>query len=219
MARRRKVISMKTQAIPKHKIEGKDLLALWDTTLAPIITDANQGKIFREYVEHLYFPEVQYKRWRMDLKYVDLAKDLIEAIITILALPENLNDLDKIKSNIKALSEGFDFCPDRQMAELRLCYYILNSELDPDASLESYIENYVAIEKENILTHVVTPLNSPQNVHVMNYWKKELKDELGLNDEYKSKFGTLGQDRFHGNPGNVLDAFYKIFTHKRIITS
>ena len=105
------------------------------------------------------------------------------------------------------------------MAELRLCYYVLRCESDPDASLESFIENFVAIEKENIFGHAVTPLNSPQNVHVLNYWRYTLRAELGFDAKFITNLGTLGQDRFNGHSGNALDTFFNIFTPKRIINS
>ena len=53
---------------------------------------------------------------------------------------------------------------------------------------------------------------------MLNYWKYELREELGLN-VLESKLELLpDQDYiFGGNPGNVLDAFYSKFTENYVI--
>ncbi|ELA40834.1 uncharacterized protein VICG_02130, partial [Vittaforma corneae ATCC 50505] len=66
-----------------------------------------------------------------------------------------------------------------------------------------------------------TPLNVGQNVHVQNFWRYELRDEVGLDFEFQT--GIIGReqlmdmDRFRLRPGNALRAFYRIFTPEHMI--
>ena len=71
--------------------------------------------------------------------------------------------------------------------------------------------------KERIFDMTITPSISSQNVHVLNYWKYELKDTLGLNFNFKSRLGTIGQDPFGGYRGNALKAFFTKFTPEYVI--
>lgn len=47
-----------------------------------------------------------------------------------------------------------------------------------DSELESFILNMIATVKELVFDDTVTPSISVQNVHVLNYWKYELRDIL-----------------------------------------
>lgn len=150
-------------------------------------------------------------------EFKGLTKDYIEAIIMLLTDKDNLKDIEKINSNINAMCEGIAHCPDRQIAELKFCYNVLKGEAKTDEDLDTMMENLIAVQKENIFDSIVTPKAASQNVHVLNFWKNKLKDKLGFNFEFKSRLGTLGQDQFFGEPGNVLDAFYNEFTPEKVI--
>lgn len=210
-----KLKTIKTSPIPKHLLSGDAFLELWDTELAPLIYSDENSEICRKYIEHLYFADIEYKLWRMNLNFTDIAKDLLEAIVKNLI--ENNDDIEKINSNINALSVAFQFCPDRQIAELRFCYYLLIGKTDPYHSFKSFVYDFIATQKESIFCYIVTPDISPQNVHVLNYWKHTLSEELGFDFQFISGLGTMEQDEFQGESGNVLDSFYDTFTPLLII--
>ncbi|ELA42532.1 uncharacterized protein VICG_00284, partial [Vittaforma corneae ATCC 50505] len=66
-----------------------------------------------------------------------------------------------------------------------------------------------------------TPLNVGQNVHVQNFWRHELRNEVGLDFEFQTDIIGREQlarmDRFRLRPGNALRAFYRIFTPEHMI--
>lgn len=209
----------KFKPVPKNKLSASSIMSLIDLQLSSKIRNDANLIIFKNYVKKLYLPQFTYKNWEMDIKYVEDAKDLIESIITTLVKPENMNDLEMINSNINALCEGIQHCPDRQMAELKICHNIIVGEINFGSSLIDFILNHIAIQKERILDAIVTPAGKNDNVHALNYWKYILNEELGLNFDFTSYFGTINQDIFFGHKGNVLDAFFKIFTPKLIVES
>ena len=152
----------------------------------------------------------------MPQKHRDQAKNLIEAIITGLCSDEN-KDILTINTNINAICDGIDFCPDRQIAELRISYFALKNQFDPEVTFDSFIKNLISIYKYNFFSHVVTPLNSSQNVHVLNFWLWKMNEELGFDFDFKTNIGTMSQDRFQGSESNVLYYFFEMFTPEEII--
>jgi len=83
---------------------------------------------------------------------------------------------------------------------------------------EDVIRERIAFLKNHVFEMTVTPGMKSQNAHVLIHWKHKLEKELGLDGlGYVPSMGTLGQDSFGGNDGNVLDAFYKKFTEGYIL--
>ena len=119
-------------------------------------------------------------------QYIEQTKDLIEAIFVKM---EKLEDAD-LKAYVPEISEAMKYCPDRQIATLTMVYSALYST-KPVNTLESFVENEIAVLKEYIFDMVVTPGKGTQGVHVLTHWKYELKDELGFNVNYKPRMGTF----------------------------
>lgn len=210
-----KLKTIESSQIPMHSLSGLEILRILRENLCPLLRNSENSSIFYKYVEHLYFPNIDYKLWRMIPAYVNSAQDLIEAIIR--RLIENISEIEKINSNVNAICEGIEFCPDRQMAELRFCYYMLEGENDPNNTLKSFVYSFIATQKEKVFDYTILPSNSNQNTHVLNYWKYTLSDELGFGFKFRSLYDNKEQDQFHGRKGNALDAFYKVFTPSLII--
>lgn len=213
-----KLRRLRNKKIPKHKLSVDELLELWDRCIAPHVLRSFAADNFRDYISHLYFPEIKYYNWRMSSRYIEITKDLVEAIVVILADP-NAHDLELINSNVNAISDGIKSCPDRQMGELRLSYFILQNEFDPDDTLDTFVEKFIAREKERVFDCVATPINNSQNVHSLNHWKFKLREELGFEMEFRSQYGVVGDDRFCGSCKKMLAEFYRVFTPERVITT
>ena len=172
-----------------------------------------KGRDIESYIKFIYNIDPDaFKGWKMYDQYIEHTKDLIEAIFVKM---EKLEDAD-LKAYVPEISEAMKWCPDRQIATLTMVYSALYSK-KPANTLESFVENEIAVLKEYIFDMLVTPGNGTQNVHVLNYWKYQLRDELGFNVNYKPRMGTFGQDKFGGHHGNALDAFYTKFTPNYVI--
>ena len=100
-----------------------------------------------------------------------------------------------------------------------MIYSALYSRSESVDSIEDFVKQRIAFLKNYVFEMIVTPGTDTQNVHMLNYWKHELRKELGFDNVHESKLGLLlGQDyMFGGNPGNVLDAFYDKFTENYVI--
>lgn len=214
---REKLQNIRIAPIPKHKMSGDEIELLWDTKIATHITSKKDENTFKSYMLHIYGMEEGYRKWPMLPAYISLAKDLIEQILLILTTPENMTDYDKMRSHIESIAEGTEFCPDRQIGELRFSYFALVERNDPLASLNHFIENYIAISKEDVFDQIVTP-DTPQNVHTHNYWRYQLRNDLGFDFEFTTVFGAIDEDPFPKNAdGNILEAFYRKFSPRNII--
>jgi hypothetical protein len=156
-----------------------------------------------------------FKKWNIPVAYLNLAKNLIGFIFETM---KSTLDKEIIVSNINSICDGLEYCPDRQISELYFVYNLLSeNNIDTDISLEEFIKEIIGQEKEKIFTLAVTPKNGSQNVHVLTFWKYELRNEVGFDFDFKTNLGTMGQDIFNGWHGNALKAFYFIFTPEYII--
>lgn len=103
------------------------------------------------------------------------------------------------------------------MAELRFSHYTLHQQPDPLIALQAFVENHIATYKEKVFGTFATPVDSSQNVHVLNYRKFEMRCELGYNFNFKAAIGKMAHDPFTGCAWNILDIIYRVFTPSRVI--
>ena len=169
----------------------------------------------QEYIQKLFNPEISYSKWPMIEQYIPLTIDLLGNILEYIDEKIENNEIVSINFSLSDIAEGVRYCPDRQMAELKRAYSMIAG--NTDSELESFIKNIIATVKERIFDLAITPSISKQNVHVLNYWKYEMRDTLGFDFNFKSKIGTMDQDPFDGHRGNALSVFFNKFTPNYVI--
>jgi len=189
-------------------------MALWKDDIAGLITEGNRA-IIEGFIHHLFNPDEEYSRCKMNEIRIPLARNLIGAVIQELSKVKDDNEL--IISNINTICIGLKHCPDRQIGRMMFIYYLLAGEVYPTSSLEKFIRYFVAQEKTRVFEIAITPRASFQNVYVQNFWKYNLRDEVGFDFEFKTELGTMGWDRFRGWHGNALRTFYNFFTPEYLI--
>ncbi|ELA42515.1 uncharacterized protein VICG_00614 [Vittaforma corneae ATCC 50505] len=208
------------------KLTGNDkntFKDMWEKNSRKFIMGDNK-RTMDEFIHHIYNPDKEYRRWRMKKEHTGLAKNLLGAILNALSKE---SDGDVVVSNINVICEGLGYCPDRQISEMMFVHNLLTGDVEEQegSSLEDrvrkVVETWVGQEKERVFDIAVTPLNVGQNVHVQNFWRYELRDDVGLDFEFQT--GIIGReqlarmDRFRLRPGNALRAFYRIFTPEHMI--
>lgn len=125
-------------------------------------------------------------------------------------------DIDHAIAMLMQWNDSLGNCPSGQAGALAEIYRIHCLDLDPD-NFETFVKAFIAKEKEDRFTGVVALPNHPQNVHLVAYWKRWFKDELGLVLEFEDPYGRIGEDRFGNNPTAVLKGFFDSFSPKNII--
>jgi len=204
--------------VPSSEYTEQQMLEAWTGSFAPLIVKEN-NELMANYIKKLYNPDMEYKRWPMEQKFIPMTKDLLEAVFKECLKVDSRQDKSKqdkeaiIRSNLSAICTGIKHCPDRQISELRFAYGVLKgNEQNEELTLKQMVEQSLAAIKERIFDNVFTPGASSQNVHVMTYWKKRLGPDLGFDFNFETNIGTMGQDPYHGEPGNALEAFFSGFT-------
>lgn len=210
------------KSIKTKTIKQCDML---DTQMIKIIQKCSNTKLISsddqddliEYVHMLFDTKYKYSKWPMIEKYIPLARGLIGNILEYLEKKIDSNDTVSINFGLSDIAEGTRYCPDRQMAELKKAYSALNGNVYSE--LDSFVYQMIATLKERIFDLTVTPNEAYQNVHVLNYWKYEMRETLGFDFEFKSNLGTMDQDPFHGFRGNALSAFLTKFSPSYVISA
>jgi hypothetical protein len=173
-------------------------------------------EMFKNFIHHLYNPEESYSKFPIPKEYLELFKSLIGNIVKMLS--EIKNNDSVVVSQINCICDNLKYYPDRQIFKM---YEVYNSLLktinDSETLLENFINFVIGYQKETIFLYAVRPKLHLQNLHVLNDWKYELRNELGFNFDFKTSFETIEQDRFKNWPGNALKAFYSFFTPEYII--
>lgn len=197
---------------------------MWAKNIFPKISkEAN--RVIINYIRKLFNHNIKYEYWPVPEASSRIALDLIEAITREFStmLSEGKKPIAEIKeimsTNLGEVASAIkEFCPDRQISELRFVYNLLRGEMQNDViSLDSFFEKFIAAQKEELFDQVFTPGGSFQSVHVLNYWKHKMQVELGFDFTFTSNSGTMEQDPYRGEIGNAFDAFFKAFTPNRII--
>jgi len=208
--------ALRVERVPSHTLTEERILEIWDQQIEPAIINKEEGATVRGCITRIYHPDIKEEKENVIEVYFPLAKDMIEGILLLLTNEQNITDHDKIRSHIGGIADAARYCIDRLMSELRFSYYTLHGRTDPSASLKSFVENYVSTAKEDIFDSVVTCPSDKQNVHTNMFWKYQMRDRLGFDFGFDSEL--YGVDEvFHYNPANVIDAFYRSFTPRRII--
>lgn len=217
------LINIIFRPIPETDLTTENqFLELFDKVLKPDgeickISDEKYQSL-KEFIHHIYNSEEKYSGWGFNkAQHIKLAKNLISEIFKIL---NDTADMDKITFHTDSIYTGLKFCPYRKIAELRTSYQILISgHKNEDLPLDVHIKEFIAEKKEEVFDFSVTPAEGTQNVHVLNYWRKRLENELGLvKCGFITNLGTMGQDIFRGQKGNALRAFFFNFTPDFIIS-
>ena len=219
--------------------------SLSEAEMIEIITKANSNKLISlestdlvvKYINKLFHPEIKYDRWAMKEEFRTMTLDLLGNILEYFNSKLEKNDLIVIPFSLEDIAEGITYCPDRQIAELKKAYSLIKANLKPvsdpiqtlvdnpesvlesDAELDNFIIQKIEFMKERIFELAVSPVISPQNVHVRNYWFYEMRETLGFDFEFQTELGTMYQDPFGGHRGNALHAFFSKFTPKYVINT
>ena len=151
----------------------------------------------------------------MDVNYM---KNLVEAVLVRLDEKSREGDnINEIKACILILSDAIRVCHGGQMAGFLEVFTSLYRKPTGN-SLESFIEGRIAEMKRKVFMEITTPSDNMQNVHIQRHWEYELRDELGFNIQYKDRlYRPWNDNKFGGQPGNVLDAFFRKFTPDYVI--
>lgn len=216
--------SLLNSPVPACDYSEEKMLSVWKSKFAALTTEGNNN-LMTSYIRKLYNPGMDYERWPMTSEFVELTKSLLQGIFTkflSLEVKDGQTEADVneiISSNINGICEGIQFCPDRQISELRFTYRLLSGDLrDEEISVEQHVKDFIASRKEDIFDHVFTSHGSRQNVHVLTIWKLKLSRDLGFDFNFDSKIGSIEQDPFHNEPGNALEAFFNAFTPNIVIS-
>ena len=205
--------------ISRMKLSKEEILSQWQK-FKHLLNSGHQEK-FERYIDELF----DFTNEDLGRKFPHQFRDEIICMLsTIFRSFSNeeliMSDPMKIISNMCGILRRMKYCSDRQVDEIRFAYYLVDGKVDPNSTLETFIKYTVAEEKEKerIFEIVVTPPNKVQNVHVLNYWKYKMRNEIGFDFELKSRVGTMNQDRFQRVKGNTLYFFYSKFTPEHMIT-
>ena len=213
----KKLKLIKEDPIPKHERDGEYILKLFREKLKEYEPESNSfnEKMIDNYIKVLYrLQDNTFGIWEiLDEKSVSTTKDMLEAIFLKMAekvsskIEDEIND---VRSYLSEISEGIKYSPDGQIARFSMIYSILYSGSKSEDSIEDFVKQRIVFLKNYVFGMT---LADTQDVDMLNYWKYELREELGLN-VLESKLELLpDQDYiFGGNPGNVLDVFYSKFT-------
>lgn len=168
----------------------------------------------KNFIHHVYSPDDNYSKYRISNNHADLVKYMLGSVIKTIA---GKCDNDKRLLALSVILEALNYCEDRLVADIRSLYYYLHDAADPDQSLEAYVCQKIAIEKEMVLFYSASHREATQSAHLYNYWMYELRDEIGFNFQFDSAFGTQGQDKFNGWHGNAVRGFYKLFNPTYVV--
>jgi len=213
-----KIRKIKNREISKVSESASELIFLIEESIEKskvgvCLSDENFVSI-KNFIHHVYSPDDSYSKYRISNSHADLVKDMLGSVIkTIAGKCSN----DKTLLALSVILEALNYCEDRLVADIRSLYYYLHDAVDPDQSLEAYVCQKIAIEKEMVLFYSVSHREATQSAHLYNYWMYELRDEIGFNFQFDSAFGTQGQDKFNGWHGNATRALYNLFNPKYVI--
>lgn len=119
---------------------------------------------------------------------------------------------------LRRLNESLEFCNSRWMADLMSIYSLYCERGEKEGACEStfvrYVGDFIARTKENTFTATVAAPGHAQSAYLVLFWKRQLKDELGLRLECGDSPGTRDQDWAWSSydPIRVLEAFFAVFT-------
>lgn len=203
------VRDIRPDPVPQHIFSLDQMLILWDS-FKHHVSDSEAVQMER-YLRCIYGPDWLCRAQNIPAEQL---RNLVEAIF--LKMVESLS-ADDIIAYLSEIINAIRFCTDRQIATLDMVYSIVYSKRYVEGLFESVVRGEIAAIKELMFKMAVTRGLSMQNVHVLNTWKHRLKDEVGFNVEYESKMGMLNQDIYRGYPGNVVRAFYSLFTPEYVV--
>lgn len=211
--------------MPRHSLPKEKILVLWENVNLAVTTEQNR-EMFSNYIRSVYDLGMDLNKVVLNMNACDRIKSYIECILKMLnerAGDKNRTVDDKrdiVESNMKVICEGLAYCIDGQLSGLNRSYCILMGQADmEEATLREIVYNHIADVKENVFDKVFTPPDSGQNVHILNFWKFRLRNELGFDFDFRSQYGSLGQDPYRAHKGNALEAYFAEFTPESIISS
>ena len=211
-----KLKTVKAKKIKANRLCEKQMLEIVIKAMKAALITKEDMKDLLDYIYNLFHPESEYSRWPMIDQFIPMTLNFLGNILEHLNTKLDSKDLNSIAFCLGDIAEGVRFCPDRQMAELKRAYSLISGNTETE--LDSFIYQIIETVKERIFDLAVTPTLSGQNVHVLTYWKYEMRETLGFDFEFKSRIGTMDQDPFDGCRGNALQAFFCKFTPKYVIS-
>ncbi|KAM0681357.1 hypothetical protein GINT2_000557 [Glugoides intestinalis] len=213
---RERLKELRLSPVPTRSLSDKDILKIWTTDLRKYCNNTyeNETNLIKKIDSYL---NVLFTREEIPdglQREYSIIKDLFEYIFkTLKEMIET--DSNGVRSYVTVLAHRMCFCPTGKIEGLEHMYSILSGSVF-DNNLIGFIEHQVAAYKDIILTETVA-IKNPQNVHIINYWRNKMKEELGLVVEYKENFLPISLDKFGNSDGNMLEAFYKRFSPQFII--
>lgn len=195
-----------------------DLYKILDIFYSTTMISSVTYNTLRKYISKLNHPEIKYDGWAMYSEFSESINNIIGAILNNLKERMDIGDVQWIDFSLNTLCDSIsNFCPDRQISEIRSIYHILTNINCSENNLSTFLRKVLATEKEKVFDQIFTPSHSSQNVHVLNYWKYILRDALGFNFDFDPRITIKNEDPFGGYSGNALDAFFIKFTPEYMI--
>jgi hypothetical protein len=120
------------------------------------------------------------------------------------------------------LVNGLLHCPTGQTEGINSVVYAMLENTYKTSDFKTDLEHYLALKKNDAFVTTILSIGgeNSQNVHLISFYRDQLKDELGLNaaiDSYHERMGIFGQDPFSGNQWNVVQVFYDLVSPARLI--
>lgn len=204
---------------PPHKLAKADLVGIWSEILKACVMD--EEVLSKEALYELI--EVLYDLGLSDLRGHEISasnkiamKDYLECVTHAIKAKIEQSGTDCATAILVQLGDSLRNCPSGQAGALMEIYRLHCLDQNSD-DFESYVKEFVAREKDDKFTAAVALPNHPQNVHLVLYWKKQLKNVLGLATEYTDSYMRQGPDQFRDDPEAVMRAFLGKFNPEAII--
>jgi hypothetical protein len=121
------------------------------------------------------------------------------------------------------LVNGLLHCPTGQTEGINSVVYALLESRYKVNDFKADLERYIALKKNDAfgMSIISKGGNNSQNVHLISFYRDQLKDELGLSpaiSSYQERIGICGQDPFLGNKWNVVQVFYDLVSPACLIS-
>lgn len=219
-----KLKTLKVAEPKKHIYSCTELKVLWTDVIWPSLEVNYKGKniknhYFTEYLEYISGNYKNSEKFAFVLsnKQMNEILDYLEAIFVTILETKDLN-LTQITNAFLLIDEKTE-CIDRQINELRAVYHFLIGIDNLEISLKTFIESYLAQQKENIFNLVALKYSADKNVHALDHWRIRYAEELGFDYTHDSPYRADNIGIYNAQNFSTLVKFFEEFTPESIIES
>lgn len=148
-------------------------------------------------------------------------KDYLEAVLVDMLYKldgAEVRERECAVEMVRQLGDSLEFCPSRQLAELMSLYSLYCGSVDYRNVFAKYVENFIARMKENAFNQAATNPEVLHNVHLLLFWKRHLKEELGLKLDHEDPYAEMEFGIFAEDLIPVLETFFEVFCPESVIS-